>query len=128
MRKGFELHFPVLDCTSQQQCIFLNSRKKRTSASLKCVPDIINLIDVAPTVSEARCVFISEWAGLLKNNLTNTGKEFSGKHFPEDGGCSKKAYSSERLHSLMFQDFGDFYLTKLCDSTTTNLYSFHSLI
>lgn len=59
------------------------------------MPDIIHLIDVAPTVSEARCIFISDWVGLLKNELINTGKEFSGKHFPEDRGCSKKAYSSE---------------------------------
>lgn len=59
------------------------------------MPDIILLIDVAPTVSEARCVFLSDWAGLLKNDLINTVKEFSGKHFPEDCGCSKKAYSSE---------------------------------
>lgn len=59
------------------------------------MPDIIHLMDVAPTASEAKRVFISDWIGLLKNNLTNTGKEFSGKHFPEDGGCSKKAYSSE---------------------------------
>lgn len=59
------------------------------------MPDISHLIDVTPTVSEARRVFISDWVGLLKNNLTNTGKEFSSKHFPEDGGCSKKEYSSE---------------------------------
>lgn len=59
------------------------------------MPDIILLINVAPTVSEARCVFVSDWVGLLKNDLINASKEFSGKHFPEDRGCSKKTYSTE---------------------------------
>lgn len=56
------------------------------------VPDLFHEIDGGPRDSEARRVFNSVWVsvGFFKNDLINTGKDFSGKHFPEDHGCSEK--------------------------------------